>query len=174
MKKWMTAFAVLAVLVYSLITWASPADGVTPTLLARGTYEPFKVRSAEVSPDLLPLDLDFKAEAKDPVDIVVRRHDYAPGGYTGWHTHPGPVFITVTQGSVTFYEADDPTCAPHLVTADPNDEFPATYVDTGRGHYGRNETGQTAQDMTVIIAPVGRPFRGERFAETGINPACGF
>ena len=88
------------------VALGSPANGVTPTVLARGTYDSFKVRSYPQGPG------DFKAEAKEPTDIVVRRHVYAAGSSTGWHTHPGPVFITVVEGELTFYEYDDPTCTP--------------------------------------------------------------
>jgi hypothetical protein len=35
----------------------------------------------------------------------------------------------------------------------------------------RNETGQPARDMTVILAPPGQAFRGELSAP---NPYCGF
>ena len=144
---------------YATIALASPASGVTPTLLARGTYGSFKVRSYPQGPD------DFKAETKAPTDVVVRRHDYLPGSTTGWHSHPGPVFVTVTQGQITFYEYDDPTCTPHTVSAGQG------YVDTGRGHVGRNETGQPAQDVSVIIAPVGGAFRVELDAP---GPHCDF
>ena len=75
------------------------------------------------------------------------------------------MFITVLEGAVTFYEADDPTCSGKVVYAGEG------YVDTGRGHYGRNETGQPARDVTVIVAPVGLPFRGELPAP---GPFCGF
>lgn len=148
---------VLATLVAA--SMASPPQGVTPTLLARGTYDSFKVRSYPQGPG------DFKAESKAPTDIVVRRHDYLPGSSTGWHTHPGPVFITVTEGEITFYEYDDPTCTPIVVKAG------GGYVDTGRGHMARNETNVPAKDMTVIIAPVGGAFRGELDAPA---PNCGF
>lgn len=148
---------VLAALV--AVAVASPPVGVTPTLLARGTYDSFKVRSYPHGPG------DFKAEAKAPTDIVVRRHAYAPGSSTGWHTHPGPVFVTVVAGEVTFYEYDDPTCTPVVVKAGEG------YVDTGRGHIGRNETDQPAADVTVIIAPVGGAFRGELDAP---GPNCDF
>ncbi len=153
------ALALLPLATGVAIVMASPPAGVTPTLLARGTYDQFKVRSSPHGPD------DFKAEAKAATDIVVRRHDYVPGSTTGWHRHPGPVFITVTQGQVTFYEYDDPTCTPHVVRAGEG------YVDTGRGHIGRNETGQPAQDVSVIIAPVGGAFRGELNAP---SPYCDF
>lgn len=67
------------------VTAASPPSGVTPTLLARGAYEDFKVRSIPDSP------VDFQVKAKSPVDVVVRKHDYLIGSHTGWHSHPGPV-----------------------------------------------------------------------------------
>lgn len=153
------ATALLALVAFVAITTASPPVGVTPTLLARGTYGDFSVRSAPGSP------VNFKAKAKRPIDIVVRKHDYAVGGYTGWHGHPGPVFITVTQGTLTYYEHDDPTCTPTLVTAGHG------FVDNGHGHMVRNESGQPAQDISVIIAPVGGAFRTELPAP---NPYCGF
>ncbi|HMI98388.1 MAG TPA: cupin domain-containing protein [Gaiellaceae bacterium] len=154
-----TATAALALVAFVAVTLASPPWGVTPTLLARGTYDAFKVKSAPGSP------VEFKAKAKSPIDIVVRKHDYAVGGYTGWHSHPGPVFITVAQGQLTYYEYDDPSCTPHVVTAGHG------FVDNGRGHMVRNESGQPAQDVSVIIAPVGGAFRGELDAP---NPYCGF
>jgi Cupin domain len=104
-------------------------------------------------------------EAKRPVDIVVRTHDYAPGSSTGWHSHPGPVFITVIEGQVTFYERDDPSCKPRVVSKGQG------YVDTGKGHLGRNESGAPAKDVTVIFAPAGQSFRGELDAPA---PQCKF
>jgi hypothetical protein len=155
----LAALALLAPAAFVAITNASPPSGVTPTILARGTYEPFRIRSSPKS------QVDFKAKAKSPIDIVVRRHDYAVGSSTGWHIHPGPVFITVTQGQLTYYESDDRTCTPHVVTA------PNGFVDDGAGHIVRNESGAPAQDVSVIVAPVGGAFRGELPAP---NPHCGF
>jgi cupin domain len=161
MKKLVTGVCavVLVFTICAMLAWASPAVGVTPTLIGRATYEPFKVKT---DPHSL---VDFQAKAKSHLDMVVRMHDYAVGGSTGWHTHPGPVFVSVLQGQVTFYEADDPTCTPHVVSAGQG------YVDNGRGHLGRNETGQPAKDVSVILAPVNLPFRGELPAP---NPYCGF
>jgi hypothetical protein len=153
------AIALVVLAAVAAVALASPPSGVTPTILARGTYDSFKVKSAPRSP------VDFKAKAKSPIDIVVRKHDYAVGSYTGWHSHPGPVFITVTQGQLTYYEYDDPACAPHVVSAGQG------FVDNGRGHIVRNESGQLAQDVSVIIAPVGGAFRGELDAP---GPYCGF
>ena len=157
-----TALVVVLVTLASLVgvTMASPAMGVQPTLLARGAYEDFRVKSVKGSP------VEFDVKAKSVVDVVVRRHDYAVGSHTGWHSHPGPVFITVTEGTLTYYLYDDPTCTPHVVAKG------SGFVDDGRGHMVRNESGQPAQDVSVIIAPpFPAPFRGELDAP---NPNCGF
>ena len=156
-----TALIVVLVTSASLVgvTMASPAMGVQPTLLARGAYEDFKVKSVKGSP------VQFDVKAKSVVDVVVRKHDYAVASHTGWHSHPGPVFITVTEGTLTYYLYDDPTCTPHTVSA------PNGFVDDARGHMVRNESGQPAQDVSVIIAPTGGAFRGELDAP---NPNCGF
>ena len=150
------------------VTAASPPSGVTPTLLARGAYEDFKVKSIPGSP------VDFQVKAKSPVDVVVRKHDYAIGSHTGWHSHPGPVFITVTQGTLTYYEWDDPNCTPHVVSADPAVSPRNAFVDDGRGHIVRNLSGAPAQDVSVIIAPVGGAFRSDPPEFNAGNPRCGF
>ncbi|MDP9183502.1 MAG: cupin domain-containing protein [Actinomycetota bacterium] len=149
----LAAGSTLVVLATSVhVTLAEPAVGVTPTLLSRGTLAPFNVQSDPRG----PLH-GFRAQATRPMDLIVRQHDYAPGGTTGWHVHPGPVFITVTKGSLTFYESDDP-CTPHVVSAG------QTFVDDGHGHMVRNNGTTDAQDISVITAPVGGTFR------TNIDP----
>ncbi len=148
----------LVVGAYVIRTWASTPVGVTPTLIGRGTFDAFKVKSNNP-------DFKFMASGAPELDFVVRTHDYVPGASTGWHTHPGPVFVTVIQGEVTFYEVDDPTCTGTVVRAGQG------YVDTGHGHIGRNETGNPAKDVAVIIAPVGGAFRGELPAP---GPFCAF
>jgi quercetin dioxygenase-like cupin family protein len=109
---------------------------------------------------------DFRAHSTEPIDLIVRQHDYQPHSTTGWHSHPGPVFITVTKGSLIYYELADPTCSPHVITAGHG------FVDTGDGHVVRNESDQPAQDISVITAPVGGAFRTN--LPVNANPACGF
>jgi Cupin domain len=156
-----TAAAAATLLVVSVVaaTMASPASGITPTVLSRGTFDAFKVATYPAGAGM------FKAEAKDPIDLVVRKHEYAPGASTGWHAHPNPVFITVISGTLTFYKYDDPTCTPIVVTAGHG------YVDDGRGHIGRNESTEPATDISVILAPVGGAFRTELPAP---GPYCTF
>jgi hypothetical protein len=109
----LTALAAAAALVAlaAFVANAESPSGVTPTILARGTYDSFNVRL-----DPRGTIADFRAHSTDPIDLILRQHDYAPHSTTGWHTHPGPVFIMVTNGELTYYELDDP-CTPHVVTA---------------------------------------------------------
>jgi hypothetical protein len=154
------AAALVALAAFVAITRAEGPTGVTPTILARGAYGSFNVRS-----DPQGTIANFRAHSTEPIDIIVRQHDYAVGSTTGWHSHPGPVFITVTQGTLTYYESDDPTCTRHIVTAGQG------FVDNGEGHVVRNESGEFAQDISVITAPVGGIFRTNLAAP---NPYCGF
>lgn len=159
MRKLAGLLCGLGVVSVAVATWASPPSGVTPTVLSRVTFAPFKVKTDAGSV------VDFEAKSKAEMDVVIRKHDYLANSSTGWHQHPGPIFITVVSGTLTFYEYDDPTCTPHVVTAGHG------YVDTGHGHIGRNETGEPAQDISVIMAPVGGAFRSELSAP---GPYCNF
>ena len=109
--------------------------------------------------------MDFTAKAKSPIDIVVRSHDYAVGSSTGWHSHPGPVFIAVKKAELTYYEYDDPNCTPHVVQR----------RRRVRRHWPRPHRPQrvwrAGQDVSVIVAPVGAAFRGELAAP---GPYCRF
>jgi quercetin dioxygenase-like cupin family protein len=73
------------------IARAEPAKGVSPNVIGRATFDAFNLQAD-------PRALEFSAQAKRPVDMIVRTHDYAPGSSTGWHSHPGPVFIQVIEG----------------------------------------------------------------------------
>lgn len=121
----------------------TPGSGSTPTNLGQATYYHFGqvARSAG--------DWNVKVKANGGLEVVVRSFAYNPGSFTGWHKHPGPVFIQVVEGTVTFFEANDP-CTPIVVHAGQG------YVDTGEfGHIGRNLTNAPAKDVTVYLAPPG-------------------
>lgn len=58
-----------------------------------------------------------------------------PGAQTGWHSHHGPVVVVVAAGTMTLYQADDPSCTGETFTAG------EVFVDPGQGnvHNARNE-----------------------------------
>ena len=43
----------------------------------------------------------IKFQTKGETDVVVQTTTYAPGGFSGWHTHPGFVLVVVESGALT-------------------------------------------------------------------------
>ena len=139
--------AVMAVAYSGRRLWATPSSGGTSTLLGRGTFGEFKVKRQ--SPEL---DVDLKA--KSSLDIATQMITFQPGGNSGWHSHPGPVFITVMAGTVTFYDSDDPTCSPVVRNAGEG------FLDVGEhAHIARNESDKPAINVVTYFAPVGAALR---------------
>jgi len=162
--KTIAAMAVLSVFGiggYVIKLFATPATGVHRTLIGRGTYDRFMVNT-----DTNQTPFQYIAKAQPAIDMEVDTHHYDPLGSTGWHKHPGPVYITVTSGQLTFYEFNDPTCSPHVYRAGQG------FIDFGNGHIGINEDPNIpASDVTVAVTYVGGPFRTELPAG---NPNCSF
>lgn len=176
MKWTLGILCVLAVATFAIVTRASSPIGVTRTLIGRGTFDSFMVNTAR-DHTLNPIDRTQKPfeyiamgrtldNAEPAIDVEVDTHSYNPLGSTGWHKHPGPVYITVTSGQLTFYEYDDPTCSPKVYSKGQG------FVDYGSGHIGINQDpNNPASDVTVAITSVGGSFRTELPAP---GPHCSF
>jgi hypothetical protein len=128
------------------------ASGSKSTLLGRATFsdpadETFKVKR-------ITGDWHVEIKAKPAFDIAVQNIVFEPGGYSGWHSHPGPVFIQVVKGTMTFYESDDPKCTAIVRTAGQG------YLDKGdHAHIARNETTAKAENVVTYFAPPGAALR---------------
>ena len=88
-------------------------------------------------------------------DVYIVSNTVTPGGYSGWHTHPGPSLVIVKSGTATFYEGDDPTCTPRVVQAGD------AVVDIGGGHVHmvRNEGSVQLELVAFQIIPHGAARR---------------
>src|SRR5215469_17783903 len=89
-------FLLVTPLTLAGVAWATPPSGAASTTLGRISLGPYH----ETSPS-------FKIFSSAPTDTVVMTTTIAPGGSTGWHSHPGPAFIVVTQGTLTVYDGND-------------------------------------------------------------------
>jgi hypothetical protein len=129
--------------------WGTTGTGSQSTLLGRATFDdPINVR--RVGEDHWKVDV----KAKPALDVAVQSIVFQPGGQSGWHSHPGPVFISVVSGTMTFYEADDPDCEPIVRNAGEG------YLDTGdHAHIARNETAEPATNVVTYFAPPGAALR---------------
>ena len=98
-------------------------------------------------------------ELQKPSDAIVQQVTIAPGGSTGWHSHPGPAIVIVKSGSLTLYDGDDRRCKGTSYTANPETPLVGkVFVDEGRGHVhiGRNEGTTNAElYVTYLDVPVG-------------------
>jgi hypothetical protein len=123
------------------------ASGSVSTLLGRGHFSgPLSV-TRQTGP------WTFNATGQS-LDVAVQNIVFAPGGQSGWHRHPGPVFILVVEGTMTFYESDDPSCTPIVKTAGHG------YLDAGdHAHIARNETQVDARNVVTYFAPPGATLR---------------
>ena len=74
-----------------------------------------------------------KGSKEDSVQQVV----IAPGGYTGWLSHPGPALVLIKYGQLSFYDGEDPTCT--LASTRPDVEGAADIFMTTREKLKGNE-----------------------------------
>ena len=127
-------------------------SGSTSTLLGRATFSDPNDQNFHVK--RITGDWHMEIKAKPAFDIAVQSILFRPGSQSGWHSHPGPVFIQVVSGTMTFYESDDPTCTPIVRTAG------QSYLDKGdHAHIARNETDTPAQNLVTYFAPPGAALR---------------
>jgi quercetin dioxygenase-like cupin family protein len=77
----------------------SSHGGIQPiNLTVAETPEPFTVR-APLEPFRIMDNPAFMMHARQTADVVIQRLVFQPGAGP-WHTHPGPSFVYVAQGSI--------------------------------------------------------------------------
>jgi len=121
---------------------ATGASGFHGTPLARGTT----AGSMQFNVG------DVKFQTKGSVDFAQSTVTIDPLGNSGWHSHPGVVLVTVTSGTVTFYQSD---CS--------FSRYPAgsSFVESnGATGFARNESStDPAVVYVTYIVPVGAALR---------------
>jgi quercetin dioxygenase-like cupin family protein len=93
-----------------------------------------------------------------PTDFIVQDVSYAPGGYTGWHSHPGLLLVSVTEGSIEWYNSK---CERTVYNV--GDSF----TENTRTHFVRNVGSVNGRFMVTYVLAQGQPRRIDQDA-----PAC--
>jgi len=142
---WLFVAAVAGAAVYNTIGLATPSPGFAGTTLAKGRFGEIDVKNFTIPAD----DWQARLKTQGLSDLYVQSNVWQPAGTTGWHTHPGHSLITITAGTLTVYDADDPSCAPRYYTAGDG------IVDAGGDHVHliRNEGSTVASTITVQLIP---------------------
>lgn len=115
------------------VVWALSA-----TVLASGEL----TQEANVNNDRI------RFKTKDPADVQVQEARFAPGDVVDWHEHPGFALITVTSGTMTFYDAH---CQAQLIG--PGEAF----VESGGPTKAVNQGAHEARFYVTYVLPHGSP-----------------
>lgn len=131
MKKQLAAAA--AVLIATVV------GGTNSAVSNAGAQGPPPIEVTPVTPrstftDDVSLQLRVKLDGRrtnvlnvgDPSRIVMARITAQPGAQFPWHTHPGPVMVTVANGELTYVNAND--CVERVYPAG------TSFVDPGYGN----------------------------------------
>ena len=170
---WVLGAVMLGAAGYVGTVWATPAVGFTSTTVALGRFNAIDVDNLSFFPPAAPTNTHpgnnlwlSMQKTKGPSDLYVQSNVWAPGGTTGWHTHPSHSLIIVTAGTLTAYDGDDPACTPHVYTAGMG------LVDEGGDHTHviRNEGSVEARTVAVQLIPAGATRR----IDAEGNAACPF
>ena len=129
------AFAAVA----ATAAWATPGSAFSTTPLVRSTAA---------------VRINVKTHPHTLNDVQVQSVVGQPGGYSGWHSHPGYGIVAVRAGTVAIYDGDDPTCTPRYVSA--GEVFTE---EPGHVHFVRNEGTVAYEAYATFILPVGVPSR---------------
>ena len=132
---------------------ATPACGLSTVILALEHYPSGSLRLG--CNEFRQFGWLLRLDAVGDSDVYIVQNTFPPGAHTGWHTHPGPSLVTVTEGTITAYEADAPNCTPHVYQT--GDSF--TDLGCGDVHLLRNEGSVCAVTIAVQIIPAGQPRR---------------
>jgi quercetin dioxygenase-like cupin family protein len=98
--------ALIATSLFVAPALATPGQGFAPAPIVNGTFGTIHINTAGDKTD--KWGLNFKT--LDSTDLGADRLTVQPGGFSGWHAHPGPVFVTVTRGSIVWFNGADPLC----------------------------------------------------------------
>ena len=151
-RQFALAAIVAAVSCATVAAVLTPSSGIVSSpVLARASFAD-------------PTDLKFKIKGQsqeviqvnNAQETVIQQVVIAPGGHTGWHSHPGPVVVLIKSGQMSFYDSEDPTCSVRTYSAG------EAFIDSGQGHVhiARNE-GSVNLELwaTYFDVPAGGAFR---------------
>jgi quercetin dioxygenase-like cupin family protein len=153
-SKWLSlALAMMGTGGLAAVLLGTPASGIlSGTVVARASFQS-------------PVDVKFKLDegSQDVIHLpnaretVMQQIVIAPGGQTGWHSHPGPTVVLIKSGALTLFDGEAPGCTPRVYTTG------QAFVDRGQGHVHRAANLSTTENVelwaTYFDVPPGGAFR---------------
>jgi quercetin dioxygenase-like cupin family protein len=143
-KKKLSAaiLGVAAVGVFAAVALGSLGSGFMPTTLVTGNL----AKTVDLNSD----GVTFKTDGL--TDVRVQKIVFAPGGFSGWHHHPGIVIATVASGEVKFTRGS--SCS--AITYGPGRAAGSVFVEFGDDP-GQASSGSGATVYATFVAPHANP-----------------
>jgi quercetin dioxygenase-like cupin family protein len=136
------------------VAWATPAAGFFTTFIAG----PVTLGEMDIKGETDTHEIEIKSKGQWQSRVAEIR--IAPGGHAGWHSHPGPVFVMITAGTLTVEQANGSTAV-----------YPAGtgFVELpGHVHIGRNEADDVDVELVAFfLTPRGAAPRTDEPAPAG-------
>ena len=166
-RMWAVLAAVLAAAgIGASRVLATTQTGVTSTVV-EASLPPEHLDSyfRQQSPSWPPSFWSAMLRTHGITDLYVVDNVIAPGGTTGWHTHPGPSLVIVKSGTVTNYRAEAGHCA------GVNYPTGTAFVDGGGTdvHEIKNNTDEPAETVAIQLIPHGQP---RKIDLANVPPGC--
>jgi mannose-6-phosphate isomerase-like protein (cupin superfamily) len=102
----------IAIVCISVVAFATPGAGRLFNFVFSAAVVGGNV---QVERDVPTAQWEIALHTTGKTDVITQVAILAPGGYTGWHNHPGPQVLSVTDGTATIYHGDDPTCTGQVI-----------------------------------------------------------
>ena len=138
MRKRAAFLLVMASLAGSGVAGAGHVTQIDPATVPTGFL------AAHNSIGEVPVSAIARAVNPDGTDVLIQHVRLGANVPTGWHTHPGPAFVTVVKGSLTYEDAEANRCRRIVYGSG------AGFVDRGFGHVHRAVAGPDGVDFYVV------------------------
>jgi quercetin dioxygenase-like cupin family protein len=158
---WAALGAAVTAILGTSAAWATPPLGFVANQIFASGYIPDGVSehmqlNKNADDSVTPWQMALQVQGE--TDAYVQRLVLAPGGYSGWHSHPGLLVGIVKSGTIDFYDAN---CRKHTVGAG------EVYTENADAH-GIINTGSADAELYIsYLIKHGAPRRLEAPA-----PAC--
>jgi hypothetical protein len=129
-----------------------PGNVISAPVHARGTLGPDQLVNSKSG---------VHVKTKGSADLVSQQIIIAGAGTTGWHSHPGPVLVTVKRGALRLIYANDSSCTGTVYSAG------QSFIDRGDSvvHVARNESLLSEVELWATYFVPGDPGAAFRLDE---------
>jgi quercetin dioxygenase-like cupin family protein len=162
-RRWKLAAASASVLTIltvaglaSVPAFATQGQGFAPSTISLGNLGPVDARAddkvSEQGQNNRFNHWDLMLKTSDQSDVGVDRLTVQSGGFSGWHSHAGPIVVTVLTGSITWYDGKD-------CSAKTYQQGQSFVEQANHPHFVANATNSTVELIAFTIRPDGTPGR---------------